>query len=74
MLQHQIDHRLQGAARAQVATRLATIYLMNHKPERALAALQKTRSAELASELREQRLLLEARALSTAAVTILRSK
>lgn len=64
LLQHQIDHRLNGAARAQVATRLATIYLMNRKPERAVAALQKTRSAELASELREQRLLLEARALS----------
>ncbi|MBV9557907.1 MAG: tetratricopeptide repeat protein, partial [Pseudolabrys sp.] len=32
LLQHQVDHRLQGAARAQVATRLATIYLMNRKP------------------------------------------
>jgi hypothetical protein len=64
LLQHQVNHRLQGAARAQVATRLATIYLMNHKPDFALTALQKTRTAELASELREQRLLLEARALS----------
>jgi len=64
LLQHQVDHRLQGAARAQVATRLATIYLMNHKPDYALSALQKTRSAELSNELRDQRLLLEARALS----------
>jgi len=64
LLQHQIDHRLQGAARAQVAGKLATIYLMNHKPERALAALQKTRSADLSNELRDHRLLLEARALS----------
>ena len=64
LLQHQIDKRLQGAARAQVATRLATIYLMNHKPDRALAALKATRSGELGGELREQRLLLEARALS----------
>jgi tetratricopeptide (TPR) repeat protein len=64
LLQHQVDHRLQGAARAQVAGKLATIYLMNHKPERALAALQKTRSADLANELRDHRLLLEARALS----------
>ncbi|MCW5691068.1 MAG: tetratricopeptide repeat protein [Pseudolabrys sp.] len=64
LLQHQVDHRLEGAARAQVATRLATIYLMNHKPDRALAALQKTRSADLSNELRDQRLLLEARALS----------
>ena len=40
LLQHQVDHRLQGAARAQVATRLAVIYLMNRKPDRALAVLQ----------------------------------
>lgn len=64
LLQHQVDNRLQGAARAQVATRLAVVYLMNRKPDRALTTLQKTRSADLANELREQRLLLEARALS----------
>jgi tetratricopeptide (TPR) repeat protein len=64
LLQHQVDHRLQGAARAQVATRLAVIYLMNHKPDRAIATLNTTRTAELSNELRNQRLLLEARALS----------
>ena len=64
LLQHQVDHRLQGAARAQVATRLAVIYLMNRKPDRALATLQATRTAELSNELRDERLLLEARALS----------
>ena len=40
LLQYQVDHRLQGAARAQVATRLAIIYLMNRKPDRALATLR----------------------------------
>jgi hypothetical protein len=64
LLQHQVDHRLQGAARAQVATRLATIYLMNHKPDKALAAIQTTRLSDLANDLRDQRTLLEARALS----------
>jgi hypothetical protein len=64
LLQHQIDRRLQGAARAQVATRLAVVYLMNHKPDRALATLQSTRIADLSNDLRDQRLLLEARALS----------
>ena len=64
LLQHQVDHRLKGAGRAQVATRLSTIYLMNRKPDRALAALQTTRTSELANELRDQRLLLEARAMS----------
>jgi hypothetical protein len=47
-----------------VATRLAVIYLMNRKPDRAIAALNTTRTAELSNELRNQRLLLEARALS----------
>jgi len=64
LLQHQVDHRLQGAARAQVATRLATIYLMNHKAEKALAVLQATRLSEITADLRDQRLLLEARAMS----------
>ena len=64
LLQYQVDHRLEGAARAQVATRLAMVYLMNRKPDRAIAALQATRIADLAGEVRQQRLLLEARAQS----------
>ena len=64
LLQHQVYHRLQGAARAQVATRLATIYLMNRKSDRALAVLRASRADGLSNELRDQRLLLEARALS----------
>ncbi len=64
LLQYQIDHRLEGAGRAQVAARLAMVYLMNHKPDRAITALRATRIADLAGELRQQRLLLEARAQS----------
>ncbi|MDB5484202.1 MAG: hypothetical protein JWR29_106, partial [Tardiphaga sp.] len=64
LLQYQIDNRLEGAARAQVAARLAMIYLMNRKPDRAIGALHATRIADLAGELRQQRLLLEARAQS----------
>jgi hypothetical protein len=64
LLQHQVDHRLQGAARAQVATRLAVIYLMDRKPDRAFQILRSTRAADLSNELRSQRLLIEARALS----------
>ena len=64
LLQYQVDHRLQGAARAQVAIRLAVIYLMNRKADRALATLRGSRTADLANELRNQRLLLEARAMS----------
>ena len=64
LLQYQIDRRLEGAARAQVAARLAMVYLMNRKPDRAIAALRTTRIADLSGELRQQRLLLEARAQS----------
>jgi tetratricopeptide (TPR) repeat protein len=64
LLQHQVDHRLQGAGRAQVAARLAVIYLMNRKPDKALAVLRSTRAADVSAELRNQRLLIEARALS----------
>jgi hypothetical protein len=64
LLQYQIDKRLEGAARAQVAARLAMVYLTNRKPDRAIATLRSTRIADLSAELRQQRLLLEARALS----------
>lgn len=64
LLQYQVDHRLQGAARAQVATKLAMIYLLSHKPDRAQATLRATRTADLSNEVRSQRLLIEARALS----------
>src|SRR6202045_1318167 len=64
LLQYQVDKRLEGAARAQVAARLAMVYLTNRKPDRAIAALRTTRIADLAGELRQQRLLLEARAQS----------
>jgi hypothetical protein len=64
LLQYQVDKRLEGAARAQVAARLAMVYLTNRKPDRAIAALRSTRIADLNGELRQQRLLLEARAQS----------
>src|SRR4029077_9511421 len=40
LLQYQVDKRLEGAARAQVAARLAMVYLTNRKPDRAIAALR----------------------------------
>ena len=64
LLQYQVDKRLEGAARAQVAARLAMVYLTSRKPDRAISALRSTRIADLSGELRQQRLLLEARAQS----------
>ncbi len=53
-----------GRRRSQVAVRLAIIYLIARKPDRAIQTLRATRSADLPTELRNQRLLIEARALS----------
>jgi len=64
LLQHQVDNRLFGAARATVAARLATIRLMDGKPAQALAVLKATRLPELPKSINRARLLLEARALS----------
>ncbi|HEY6257064.1 MAG TPA: tetratricopeptide repeat protein [Xanthobacteraceae bacterium] len=64
LLQYQVDHRLQGAARAQVAVRLAAIYLMGRRPDNAFATLRATRVEDVSNEMRQQRLLIEARALS----------
>ena len=64
LLQHQIDNRLSGAGRAQVAAKLAVIQLMNHKPSQALQTLSSTRQSDLPRELSNARLIIEARALA----------
>ncbi len=64
LLQHQVDNRLRGAAKAQVATDLAAIYLMDRRPELALRAIRSTRIARLPDAVNAERRLLEARALA----------
>ncbi|MCC2113457.1 MAG: hypothetical protein KDJ16_15595, partial [Hyphomicrobiales bacterium] len=63
LLAHQVDKRLKGAARAQVAADLAVIYLMDHKPADALRVIHRTRQARLPPTLERRRRLVEARAL-----------
>jgi tetratricopeptide (TPR) repeat protein len=63
ILEHQVRNRLEGVARASVATRLAVIYLTNRQPMQALGVLRGTRLATLPEDLRRARQLLEARAL-----------
>ena len=63
ILEHQVKHRLEGVARASVATRLAVMYLQNRQPVQALTTLRATRLASMPDELRRPRTLLEARAL-----------
>lgn len=64
LLQHQADNRLEGFARAQVATDLAAIYLMDRRPEQALKALDESRQTQLPEALNQQRRLLMAAGLS----------
>lgn len=64
VLGHQVEKRLTGAARAQVAAKLGVVHLMNHKPKKALEVLRRSRQAVLPQELKTKRLILEARALS----------
>ena len=63
LLRYQVDNRLEGVGRAQVATDLALIDLMARKPEDALGALNDTRTTLLPPALAGQRRLVEARAL-----------
>lgn len=64
LLKYQVEKRLDGVARAQVATRLAMIELLDHNAKDALAALRTTRIAGLPDDIGHARLLLEARALA----------
>jgi tetratricopeptide (TPR) repeat protein len=62
LLKYQVDNRLDGAAKAQVATDLAVIYLMDRKPEQALTAINGSRTTILPGALNAERRLIEARA------------
>jgi hypothetical protein len=63
LLDHQSKERLDGVARAQVATDLALIYLMDRKPEAALTAIAQSRTTVLPGALNLERRVIEARAL-----------
>jgi hypothetical protein len=64
LLKYQVENRLDGVARAQVATRLATLDLLDRRPQDALEALRTTRITGLPEDVNHTRMLLEARALS----------
>ncbi|CAN7233806.1 endoglucanase [Phenylobacterium sp. LjRoot219] len=62
LLKYQAENRLDGVPRAQVATDLAVIYLMDRKPEQALQAINASRTTVLPTPLAAERRLVEARA------------
>jgi tetratricopeptide (TPR) repeat protein len=63
LLEHQVRYRLQGVAQADVAGRLAMIYLLDRKPEKALAVMRATRQTMMPEDVETRRRHLEARAL-----------
>ncbi len=64
LLKHQVDERLEGVAKAQVATDLARVYLMDRQPEAALQAIWSSRTTLLPGAMNAERRALEARALA----------
>lgn len=62
LLQYQVDNRIRGVGKAAVAVDLASIYLWDKRPDKALAALNTTRQPSLPKDLARERRLLEAAA------------
>lgn len=60
LLKHQVDNRLEGFAKSQVATDLAAIYLLDTKPEEAIKTLWASRLSQLPPALNNERKLIEA--------------
>ncbi|MES1990653.1 MAG: tetratricopeptide repeat protein [Pseudomonadota bacterium] len=66
LLRYQVEQRLYGSvAKAQVAARLATVYLLDDKPKDALQILRSTMQNQLPADLRDKRQMIEARALAS---------
>jgi tetratricopeptide (TPR) repeat protein len=64
LLKYQVDNRLEGVPKAQVATDLAVIDLMDRKPEDAIDIINETRTTVLPTALNLQRRIVAARALT----------
>ena len=63
LLKYQVENRLEGVAKARVASDLAALYLMARQPEPALQAIWSSRTTILPTALNTERRALEARAL-----------
>ncbi|HLK26615.1 MAG TPA: tetratricopeptide repeat protein [Caulobacteraceae bacterium] len=62
LLKYQEENRLDGVPKAEVASDLATIDVMNRQPEAAIDALNESRTTLLPTSLAAQRRVVEARA------------
>ncbi|MBL4601496.1 MAG: hypothetical protein JKY84_01995 [Emcibacteraceae bacterium] len=63
LLEHQVKNRLQGVARADIASDLAMIYVMNKEPQKALDILRATRQSQMPDDIEFGRNMIEIRSL-----------
>ncbi len=63
LLQYQVDNRLDGVGQAQVAADLASIYLADRQPEKAMMAIESTRQPGIPTSVAAERRIVEAKAL-----------
>lgn len=64
LYQHQVEYRLSGQEKAEVGTRLASIRLLDRKPEEALKALEMSNIAGMPPKLIAERRTMQAKALA----------
>jgi hypothetical protein len=64
LLAYQVDKRLHGAARAQIAADLAAVYLLDRRSAEALKVLNDTEMSGLTRSVERRRRLVQARALA----------
>lgn len=62
LLEHQVNFRLKGLAKAQAGTKLAVVHLWNGEPAKALRVLYDTRWRQQSPEEKRERIHIEARA------------
>lgn len=63
LLEYQVRVRTEGAARAQIAAKLAKIYILDEEPNQALQILRGTREPRLPQDIEATRRHVESRAL-----------
>jgi len=64
LLQHQVEYRLSGQEKANVGTRLASVRLLDNKPQEALKALELSNVPGIPADLQGERMVMQAKALA----------
>lgn len=64
LLADQVRRRLTGELKGKVGTQAAGIYLLDHKPEAAITILNESDDPAIPEDIRKERVLLKAKALS----------